>query len=165
MKCAGTKRSMTKKSEFWEVTVYHYGKHTSVAVNKSISIEWADDAAKAFEMSRQRKPQRYINDRVISAIKIAYYGDGVYEIADTFIKNATPNNMAKARAEIEHAGYSFDAVGKYKESVGQKLEDPFLIYISSEQQGFGWSPCLILFKSRKEQLQIAVYMDWKETVY
>lgn len=111
------------------MTVYHYAKHTFVAVNKSISKELPNDAAKAFEMSRQLKPQRCINHKIFLPIKIASCGDGVYEIANAFVNNSTLNNIkAKARAEIEHPGHSFHAVGKYKGSVGQKLQDPFLIY-------------------------------------
>ena len=72
-------------------------KHTCVAVNKSISNELADeladDAAKAFQISRQVKPQRYFNDKIISAIETASCGDDVYEIATTFANNSTLNNI------------------------------------------------------------------------
>ena len=139
-----------------KVTVYHYDKHTCVAVKKAISDELA---AKAFQMSRQLKPQRYINDKIISAIETASCVDDVYEVANTFVNNSTLSNIkAKARAELEHTGHNFDAVGKYKQSVSQKLEDLFLIYKVNNKELDGTRPSFV-FKSSKEQLQIAIDMD------
>ena len=142
-----------------EVTVYHHGKHTCVIVNKSVPDRMADEAAKAFQVSRQLKPQRYFNDKIISAIETAPSGDDVYEIANAFVNNSTLNNIkAKARAEIDSAGHNFDAVGKYKESVSQKLQDPYLIYKVNNKALDSTRPSYV-FKSSREQIQIAVEMD------
>jgi len=146
-------------SEKTSVTVYHHGKHSCVAVDKSISDKLADDAAKAFKESRLLKPQRYINDKIISTIESASSGDDVYQIAKELVNNSTLDNIkAKARAEIDHAGHNFDAVGKYRESVCQKLNDPFLIYKVNNKALDGTRPSYV-FKTSKEQLQIAVDMD------
>lgn len=65
---------------------------------------------------------------------------------------------AKARAELDHCGHNFDAVGKYKESVNRKLEDPFLIY-KVHNKALDGSKASFVFKSSKQQLQIAYDMD------
>ena len=142
-----------------EVTIYHYGMHTCVAVNKSISSSIVNDAAQSFQTSRQLKPERYVNDKIIAAIETSSSADDVYKIASSLTNNSKLNNIkAKARAEINVAGHNFDAVGKYKESVCRKLEDPYLIYKVNNKALDATRPSFV-FKSSKEQLQIAIDMD------
>lgn len=63
-----------------EVTVYHHGNHTCVAMDKRISKEIADDASIAFQHSRQLKPQRYVNDKIIATIEKATCSDEIHEV-------------------------------------------------------------------------------------
>ena len=55
-----------------------------------------------------------------------------------------------AKEKLEPVGH--DAVMQYKEKVKKFLQDPFLIYrVDCERRG--------LFKTSKEQLQLAIEMD------
>ena len=56
------------------------------------------------------------------------------------------------KEKLDPVGHSYDAVMKYKGKVEKVLKDPFLIYkVDCEEQ--------IVFKTSKEQLQIALEMD------
>lgn len=111
------------------VTIYHHGDHTCVAIKKGCAKAIQDEAVTAFQKSRQLKPQRYVNDKIISTIEDDTTGADVFKVAESLISNATMSNIkAHARAEMDSNGHNFDAVGKYKEKVCEKLSDPFLIY-------------------------------------
>ena len=59
---------------------------------------------------------------------------------------------------MDNSGHNFDAVGKYREKVLEKLDDPYLIY-KVHNKSLDPSRPSFVFKTSKEQLQIAVDMD------
>ena len=105
------------------------------------------------------KPQRYVNDKIISTIEEDTTGADIFKVAESLVSNATMLNIkAHARAEMDSSGHNFDAVGKYKEKVCEKLSDPFLIYKVHNKSLDNSRPSFV-FKSSKQQLQIAIDMD------
>ena len=156
--CPAVKVWEVSEDKQW-VTVYHHRKHTCIAVDKGISKEMKDEAVSAFQKSRQLKPQRYVNDQIISAIDEGKSPEEVRKVAESLISSAAMSNIkATARAEMDSCGHNFDAVGKYRENVCQKLNDPFLIYKVHNKSPDPGKPSFV-FKSSREQLQIAVDMD------
>ena len=82
-----------------------------------MSKEVREEATAAFQKSRQLKPQRYVNDRIITAIQQGVSNDEVRQVAESLVDKATVSNIkASARAEMDSSGHNFDAVGKYREN-------------------------------------------------
>ena len=75
----------------------------------------------------------------------------------TSVRATVSNIKASVRAKMDSSGYNFDAVEKYRE-VCEKLDDPFLMY-KVHNKSLDLSRPSIVFKTCKEQLQIAVDMD------
>lgn len=141
------------------MTVYHSHNHTCTAIYKGVSKKVKDDAAGAFQKSRQLKPQRYVNDRIITTIEQGTSNEEVRKVAESLVNNVAVSNMkASARAEMDSSGHNFDAVGNYRDEVCQKLGDPFLIY-KVHNKSLDPSQPSFVFKSSRVQLQIAVDMD------
>lgn len=111
------------------VTVYHHNHHTYEPVKKSMSKEIRKEETAAFQKSRQLKSERYVNDRIITAIEQGVSKEEVRQVAESLVDNATMSNIkARARAEMDSSGHNFEAVGKYREKVCEKLDDSYLIY-------------------------------------
>ena len=100
------------------VTVYHHNHHTCKPVKKNVSKEVREEATTAFQKSRQLKPQRYINDRIITPVEQGVSNEEVRQIAESLVDKATVSNIkANAREEMDSSGHSFHAVGKYREKL------------------------------------------------
>ena len=70
------------------------------------------------------------------------------------VDRKTINNWkAKARAELDSAGHSFDALGKYKEKVSKQLNSDFLIYKVNNRKLDPSLPSFI-FKTGRSMLEI-----------
>ena len=94
-----------------------------------MSKEVREEATAAFQKSRQLKPPRYVNDRSITAIEQGVSNEEVRQVAESLVDKATVYNIkASVRAKMDNSGHNFDAVGKYREKVLEKLDDPYLIY-------------------------------------
>ncbi|CAB4001638.1 Hypothetical predicted protein [Paramuricea clavata] len=72
---------------------------------------------------------------------------------DSLVDRQTLKKMKQsAKEKLDPVGHSYDAVMKYKTKVQDVLKDPFLIYkVDCEKQ--------IVFKTSREQLQLAMEMD------
>ena len=134
------------------VTVYHYGTHTCFPVKRSPAVN-AEAATMAFKQSRTLKPERFVNDKLIEAIENKESLEAIQDLADSLIDRQMLKNIKQsAKVKLDPVGHSYDAVMKYKTKVQDVLKDPFLIYrIDCEKQ--------IVFKTSREQLQLAVEMD------
>ena len=129
-----------------------------------MSKEVSKEATTAFQKSRQLKPQRYVNYRIITAIEQGVSNEEVRQVTESLVDEATVSNIkASARAEMDSSGHNVDAVGKYREKVCGKLDDPYLIYKVHNKSSDPSRPSFV-FKTSKEQLQIAVDIDRQEAI-
>lgn len=112
--CPAVKVWEVSEDKKW-VTVYYHNHHTCEPVKKNVSKEVREEATAAFQKSRQLKPQRYVNDRIITAIQQGVSNNEVKQVAESLVDKATVSNIkASARAEMDSSGH--DAVGKYREN-------------------------------------------------
>ncbi|KAJ7391539.1 hypothetical protein OS493_017233 [Desmophyllum pertusum] len=156
--CPAVKVLEVSEGKQW-VIVYHRHNHTCTAINKGVSKKVKDDAAGAFQKSRQLKPKRYVNDRIITAIEQGTSNEEVRKVAESLVNNVAVSNIkASAKAEMDSSGHNVDDVGKYRDQVCQKLGDPFLIY-KVHNKSLDPSQPSFVFKNSREQMQIAVDMD------
>lgn len=135
-----------------KVTVYHYGTHTCVPI-KQAPTTIAEAAKVAFQQSRTLKPERFVNDKLIEAIENEQPLEAIEELADSLVdRNSLKRMKQAAKDKLDPVGHSYDAVMQYKAKVQKVLEDPFLIYkVDCEKR--------IVFKTSKEQLELALQMD------
>ena len=90
-----------------------------------MSKEVREEATAAFQKSHQQ----YVNDTIITAIEQGVSNKEVRQVAEFLVDKATVSNVeASAMAEMDSSGHNFDAVGKYREKVCERLDDPYLIY-------------------------------------
>ena len=134
-----------------KVTVYHYGTHTCVPIKRAPST--TAEVTAAFQLSRTLKPERLVNDKLIEAIEKEESLQDIEDLADSLVdRNALRRMKYTAKEKLEPVGHSYDAVMQYKEKVKKLLQDPFLIYrVDCERR--------VVFKTSKEQLQLAIEMD------
>ncbi|CAB4027945.1 Hypothetical predicted protein [Paramuricea clavata] len=107
----------------------------------------------AFKQSRTLKPERFVNDKLIEAIENEESLEAINDLADSLVDRQTLKKMKQsAKEKLDPVGHSYDAVMKYKTKVQDVLKDPFLIYkVDCGKQ--------IVFKTSREQLQLAMEMD------
>ena len=107
----------------------------------------------AFQLSRTLKPGRLVNDKLIEAIEKEESLQDIEDLADSLVDRNTLRRMKyTAKEKIELVGHSYDAVMQYNEKVQKVLQNPFLIYrVDCERR--------VVFKTCKEQLQLAIQMD------
>ena len=99
------------------------------------------------------------HDYTTTAIEHGVCHEEVRQVAESLVDKATVSNIkASARAEMDSSGHNFDAVGKYLGNVCEKLDDHYQIY-KVHNNSLDPSRPSFVFKSSKEQLQIAVDMD------
>ena len=77
--CHAVKVWEVSQNKQW-VTIYHHGDHTCVAIKKGCAKAIQDEAATAFQKSRQLKPQRYVNDK-------SYLPSRKIPLVQTFLKS------------------------------------------------------------------------------
>ena len=134
-----------------KVTVYHYGTHMCVPIKRAPST--TAEVTAAFQLLRTLKPERLVNDKLIEAIEKEESLQDIADLADSLVdRNALRRMKYTAKEKLEPVGHSYDAVMQYKEKVKKLLQDPFLIYrVDCERR--------VVFKTSKEQLQLAIEMD------
>lgn len=134
-----------------KVTVDHYGTHMCVPIKRAPST--TAEVTAAFQLLRTLKPERLVNDKLIEAIEKEESLQDIEDLADSLVdRNALRRMKYTAKEKLEPVGHSYDAVMQYKEKVKKLLQDPFLIYrVDSERR--------VVFKTSKEQLQLAIEMD------
>ena len=162
-KCCGQKGLSIKCSavKVWEfprnsnkVIVYHRGKHTCTAINKTQTDY--DQVEQVFQANPTIKPSQAAKTGVMSALKAGKSVHEARKIADAFMNMKKVRNIKqRVRSELYPTGHNFEALAHLKARMDQ--EDPLYIYKMNDRR-HNSKPSFV-FKASKIQAQLALAMD------